>query len=70
MRAQLEEQLRKTRERADQIKNTLAPWRGMTWSEARKHGWGPEQENLQKELWLLGYQIIQLENDLAREEGG
>ena len=68
MSDQLRSELRKVRDKADQIKDILRPWRGMTWSEARKHGFGPQEEELQKELWLLGYRIVELENKLAKEE--
>lgn len=64
----LEKQLQRIRNQADKIKEILSPWRGMTFSEARKHGFGSQEEKLQKELWLLGYRIIELEHELAKEE--
>lgn len=40
--------------RSGEIKELLKSWRGITLSEAREKGWGPEQEKLQVELWNVG----------------
>lgn len=47
--------------RAFEIYEKLKPWRGMTFEEARKHGWGEEEDRLQAELWWIGYQILRKE---------
>ncbi len=51
-------------ERVEYLKSALEPWRGMTLSEARKHGFGERELELQIELWWLGYKL----NSLARGE--
>ena len=51
--------------RAQEIEKLLLPWRGMTFREAKKHGWGSQQTELQSELWLLGYKILALEKALT-----
>jgi len=43
--------------RAQEIKEMLKPWAGMTISEAKTKGWGEVQDHLQAELWWLGYEI-------------
>jgi len=51
--------LKELEKRIAEIKKALQPWKGMTWNEAREHGWGEEQGKLQLELWNLGQKITE-----------
>ena len=54
-------EIQKIKDRITKIKRTLKPWRGMTWKEAQKHGFGKKEKKLQQELWYLGYTLHQIE---------
>lgn len=45
------------------IKERLAPWKGMTFAEARKKGFGKREEELQKRLWQIGYELTRLKGE-------
>ena len=55
-----EERLYDLRQRANDIESILAPWKGMTFSEARRKGFTNSYEALQVELWNLGRRMITL----------
>ena len=54
------ERLCDLRQRANDIESILAPWKGMTFSEAEQMGFIDSHKILQAELWDLGRQIITL----------
>ena len=54
------EELAGLERRASDIEMILAPWKGMTFSEARQRGFDDSLEALQVELWNLGRSIIEL----------
>lgn len=56
--------LEKMEKRAAEIEKNLAPYVGMTFSEAKKHGFTQEDEKLQTELWVLGYKISRAKKEL------
>ncbi len=47
-------------ERIEYLKSALEPWKGMTISEAQRHGFGEREMELQIELWWLGYRLNEL----------
>ena len=53
--------LKVKRKEADKLYKELSKWRGMTWKEAEKKGFGEKEKTKQRRLWHLGYEIIALQ---------
>jgi hypothetical protein len=60
----LEIELKEKEKEADKLYNELSKWRGMTWKEAEKKGFGEVEKQKQQRLWHLGYEIVRLKTKL------
>jgi hypothetical protein len=56
--------LAKDKRMANVLYKELKPYRGMTMTQAKKHGWGAKQQAQQAMLWNLGYDTLRTERIL------
>jgi len=60
------QRLLKTEKEADKLQKELSKWRGMTWKEAEKTGFGIKEKAKQVKLWDLGYRIVNLKTKIDK----